>query len=388
MLAFLPWMSATESLKFGRFQIAPAGAALTEGEIPESHREAVRVILQSYEKKRRVDQDSVALIRAEGLGYTDDLSDEQVTEYFEFRTRLAFAVLAARRFFEHRYANSDNVSLVIQGFTPESAGAARLQHRRRDGSTTIIVPAGNLSVPRPHHLDWCSLPRDLDINLLAAFEAAAAAAGPDWPPLSEAMRLFVGANTDGPAVGMHAELIDVVSAFSRMAPNYRQRPTVDTFIRTLPSPLRAPPKEGAKLGNESLRTRLKDGRSVREIWLDDAFVLRGEMAHGKVESPRYVVWTEREHLLLAAVVFPLYVKAHLKERGLYEWTEADEVMNTAFDHLALLEPFAPGDEEAKSWNRTVARAQVQRLADRYEREWPERAGGDEEEAEGAEAPES
>ena len=369
MIAFLPWTSATEPVTFGRFHIAPAGAALSDGGIPEAHQEAVRIILQSYEKKRHVDQDSVAVIRAERLGFTDDLSDEQVTEFFEFRTRLAFAVLGARRFFEHQYANSDNVSLVIQSFTPERAGAAQLQHRRRDGSNTILVPAGNLSVPRPYHLGWCTLPRDLNFDFLAALEAAAGGGGPDWSPMAEALRLFVGANTDSPAVGMHAELIDVVSAFSRMGPSYKQRPTVDAFLKTLPCRSGAPPQEGAKLAKQSLHARLQDGRSVREIWLDDAHLLRGEVAHGNVESPKYRIWTEREHLLLAAVVFPLYVKARLSERGLYKWTEQDEMMNMAFDDLAVLDPFAVEDDAAKLWNKTISRAQIRRLAERIEREW-------------------
>ena len=51
------------------------------------------------------------------------------------------------------------------------------------------------------------------------------------------------------------------------------------------------------------------------------------------------IWTEREHLLLAGVAFPLYLKAYLQAQGLYAMTEADAALNTALDALMLLEPF-------------------------------------------------
>lgn len=387
MLAFLPWTTATESLFFGRFRAAPVAAALGSGDVPEEHADAIRTILASYEKKRRVDQDSVTLIRREDRSFTDNLSDEEVTEYFGFRTRLAFAVLAARRFFAHRYANSDNVTLVIQGFTPERAGGATLQHRRRDGSLNIIVPPGNLNILRPHHLGACAVPEDLDVGVLASLEAAVAAGGPHWPPLAEALRLFVGANTDGPAIGMHAELIDVVSAFSRMAGSWKQNDTVAAFSRALPSPfIGSVPTSGAKLAKRALQEKLKKGRNLREIWLDDAYVLRSTVAHGNVETPTYdSIWTEREHLLLSAVVFPLYVKASLNGRGLYEWTEDDEMMRTAFDDLALLEPFALADDETAPWHRAIGRAQSRRLETWIEREWANQTATDAEEPQSAES---
>jgi hypothetical protein len=38
----------------------------------------------------------------------DDLSDDLIEAYFDFRQRLAFSVLAGRDFFRSRYSNSEN----------------------------------------------------------------------------------------------------------------------------------------------------------------------------------------------------------------------------------------------------------------------------------------
>jgi hypothetical protein len=334
-----------------------------------------------YGHKRAVDQERVPLLRRDGLGFTTDLSPEQITEYFEFRTRLTFAVLSARRFFTHRYSNSDNTRLVIQEFTPARAGGAVLEHRRRDGSVRILVPAGNLSVPRPHHVSgWCALPGDIDTGLLRALEAAVEGGAESWPRIAEAIRLFVGANTDAPGVDMHSELIDVVSAFSRVADCWDEKGTVGGFTSRLRVPGGAlPGQPGPKASEERVQRGLKKRESVRGMWLKDAYVLRSQFGHGRVEQPQYrATWTEREHLLLAAVAFPLYVKAVLADEGLYQMTEADEMVNGAFDDLALLAPFAEGENEATvPWNETMSRAQIRRLTERYLHEL-EAVGSDEE----------
>lgn len=367
MLPFLPWMTINEPIHFGRFHLIPTGVALTNGEVPAEQHAPIRTILEVYDHRRRVDQDPVPLLRRDDLSLTSDLTDDQITEYFDFRTRLTFAVLSARQFFEHRYANSDHVRLVIQGFTPERAGGAVLVQRRRDGSTRIIVPRGHLSVRRPHHISGsCQLPRDLDADLLCALESASAAEPPWWLRIMEAIRLFVGANTDTPDVSEHAELIDVVSAFSLLANAWDENSTVQGFVSTLPSSERLPGMEtlpdGPKAHNSRFQQALEKETVTRAIWLKDAYRLRGNFSHGRVTTVSYpAIWSEREHLLLAAVAFPLYLKAILEREGFYQMTNEDVLMNTAFDALALLAPFDTEEEEHGSpWSEIISQVRLHR----------------------------
>lgn len=366
MLCFFPWATCSEPLRFGVFDVVPYGAALDRGEIPAEHEESVVTILRAYGHKREVDQREIPLLRHAELALTADLSQDEISDYFAFRTRLTCAVLAARRFFSYRYANSDNIRLVIQGFVPDRPGAALVQHRRRDGFTQLIIPKGRLSVPKPEHVsDRCELPRDLDSALLTALESAAAGGTPSWPRLAEAIRLFIGANTDSSQVDMHAELIDVMSAFSRVADAWDDKGTVRGFLGMLPRPAeRATRDPGPKRFTPALERALAKGESVRAVWLKDAYVLRSQFGHGRVENPDFKsVWNEREHLLLSAVAFPLYVKAVLAKEGLYSMTDVDEAVNIAFDELATLDPFAASDEDEPSqWNEVLSRARFWQLA--------------------------
>jgi hypothetical protein len=373
MVCFFPWVKISEPLVFGSFRLAPFGHATTSGEIPAELNDGIGAVLEAYSFRRDVHRASVPVLRHERTTFTADLSDEEVAEYFEFRTRLTFTSLAARQFFGHRYCNSDNVRLVIQGFTPERAGGALITTRRRDGGQRTIAPRGSLHIPRPMHVAAsCDLPRDLDSPLLQSLETALQGGSASWPQLADAIRLFVGANTDSDNVGLHAELIDTVSAFSRLADKWDERGTVGGFLAVLPPPGESDAKHyGPKAGDARLKRPIAEGKAVREVWLADAYRLRGQYGHGHVATPPYnPFWSIHEHLLLAAVALPLMVKAMLAREGFYKPTAMDVTFNDAFDTLATLEPFAlteerdEQEEEQYPWRDTLTRASLRPLAAR------------------------
>jgi len=234
------------------------------------------------------------------------------------------------------------------------------------------VSAGTFSVRRPFHIsDWCELPKDLDCDLLEAVERAVQREEL-WSRLGEATRLFVGANTDSPDIGMHAELIDVISAFSRLANEWNDKGTVKGFVEALQATrTRSRNSSGPKLTDTRVKAVIANDEAIRALWLKDAYILRSQFGHARVEALGYrPIWTEREHLLLAAVAFPLYTKAVLEQEGLYRMSERDMIMNRAFDDLALLEPFAQEtDDESSAWSTALSKVQIQALAERIEREF-------------------
>jgi len=370
MLCFFPWVKTRERLVFGSFHLAPCGDALEREEIPAELKDGIAAVLEAYGFRRDVDRASVPVLRHERTTFAADLSDEEVAEYFEFRTRLTFSALAARQFFGHRYCNSDNLRLVIQGFTPERAGGALITTRRRDGGQRTIAPRGSLHVPRPIHVAAsCELPRDLDSPLLQSLETALQGGSASWPQLADAIRLFVGANTDSDNVGLHAELIDTVSAFSRLADGWDERGTVGGFLAVLPPPSESDARHyGPKAGDARVKRPIADGKSAREVWLADAYRLRGQYGHGHVATPPYnPIWSIHEHLLLAAVAVPLTVKAILAREGLYKPTAMDVTLNESLDTLATLEPFAPVEEDDEDgeeypWRDTLTRISLRPLA--------------------------
>lgn len=386
-LAFIPWATLSQSVRVGQFHLVPCGEAVASGAIPADLKAGVSAILSMYGKTRPVDRRHVPLTQHDSVGLVDDLSDELIEAYFEFRQRLAFSVLAAREFFRGRYANSENASLVVQRFTPEHAGATVITSRRRDGSVNNIIPKGALQIRRPQHVSgWCELPREMDVALLEGLEAAAATQTELWPRLADAIRLFVGANTDSPDVGLHNELVDMVSAFSRLANSWKEDGTVEAFIERMPSPEPLATDEtdqgplpapgfGPKLKHPRVISGLDGGRTIRELWLRDAYRLRSQVGHGHVTKSRYdTTWATHEHLLLGAVAFPLYVKRVLATEGVYSWTRDDQRLDEIFDALATLEPFATSDDDdadkgqddqprrLRPWREAFNRANNRRLA--------------------------
>jgi hypothetical protein len=107
-LSFMPWATLSQRLRVGQFHLIPCGEALASGAIPAELKAGVFAILSMYGKTRAVDRRHVPLIHHDSVGVVDDLSDDLIEAYFDFRQRLAFSVLAGRDFFRSRYSNSEN----------------------------------------------------------------------------------------------------------------------------------------------------------------------------------------------------------------------------------------------------------------------------------------
>lgn len=375
MIAFFPWASLDERLVFEPFELVPYGVAEQEGLIPEPHRDAVEHVLRAYQPPSRPGEPprparrSIALLRRRDREVTADLSeDEDVLAYFRFRTLLAFGLLAGRELFAHRYANSDDARLVIHRFQPEHKGGAMVVTPRRDGSHQTYVTRSRWQVPRPlHTTPGVRLDRDVDGDVVRAMIAATA--GGAMGTLEEAVHPFAGANTDNPEVGAHSELIDVISAFSRCGGGWTEQDTVAPFIRVLPAPRGVDARHaGPKATAPFVVAQQGKGRTLREIWLRRAYGARSQVGHGNLTGAGYPdPWSVREHLLLAALAFPLYVKRLLAERGIYAWSPRDEAQNAAFDTLVTLAPFdvrpgEDGEDDKPAWREVLSWAQCLPMA--------------------------
>jgi hypothetical protein len=385
VLAFLPWATTTRPLRFGKFVLLPFEEVLRQQQqqpdiVPPEVIDAAEAILEGYGHVRPVDRARVAVLQVEGRPVLDDLTDAEIGAVFAFRQRLAFAALARRDYFGLRYSNADALRLVVQQIDPARPGAAVTTSRRRDGRVTTMYTTGAFRVRRPEHVPWCELTEELDAGVLHATERALEVEGGLPTYLDEAMALFVGANTDHPDVAVHAELVDTTSAFSRLAKEWKAEATVDGFLRLLPVPPR--PLELTA----SLTTRLAPARKtipgtrpVRSAWLHDAFVLRHHFGHGRVQQPGFTpTWSVAEHLLLAAWIFPVALKAALATQGTYKLTAEDHFRDRSFDSLAALAPFAPiasedpGDrEKAAAWHVAMAELRMRFAGEGIERLWYE-----------------
>lgn len=346
-LAFLPWATIHEPVTVGEFRIVPYGVAVRTGEIDAGLADATSDILTAYEgHDRSVDRALVPLVHRVGRGVAEDVSDDEVASVFAFRDHLAFSALAARDFFGIRYLNSDNLRLVVQRFDPAGSGATMIITRRRDGSSKNIVSAGRLRESRPIHLGVeCDISRDVDLELAAALQASQSLGVDLRDRIGAMVRLFVGANTDDASTSTHTEVIDTASIFNRLADEWTEDKIVPAFARLLPSPEwdGSEPSLGPR-ASKLVEAAKHHGESIRARWLRDLIKLRHPYGHGRILTPApRALWSEFEHLLLAAVVVPLALRAFLRENALYTSTSTDIAADLALDGLLLLEPPSPSD---------------------------------------------
>lgn len=106
------------------------------------------------------------------------------------------------------------------------------------------------------------------------------------------------------------------------------------------------------------------------MWVRDLFRLRGNLAHGKIESRYRPVWSLREHLLLGSFVYPLVLKLELQKSGLYVICEEDQGLLDLFEALACEELFAPmsnpNDPNSYPWRQVFQRAAEDKWRKRLE----------------------
>ena len=98
------------------------------------------------------------------------------------------------------------------------------------------------------------------------------------------------------------------------------------------------------------------------MWIRDFYRLRGDLAHGKVESKYPAIWTLRDHLLHASYVFPLVLKCKLTEGNFYNLTEDDQFHIDIFESLVCEEHFKPQDMELEHpWDKVFLEARLDRV---------------------------
>jgi hypothetical protein len=87
--------------------------------------------------------------------------------------------------------------------------------------------------------------------------------------------------------------------------------------------------------------------------------VRGDFAHGKLDTRRPTAWRPHEHLLLATVAFPLVVKSLLAKSGDFALTHDDEAQIACFEKLAATPDFFADPPDAEDsgdshWTRMLS----------------------------------
>ncbi len=91
--------------------------------------------------------------------------------------------------------------------------------------------------------------------------------------------------------------------------------------------------------------------------MEDLYALRGSVGHGFSEAASKSIWSAKEHLLLAAHIFPLLVKLTLHQAGKWRLSSDDKLALELFDlflaseNLLACDPAKGNVPSAYEWHR-------------------------------------
>ena len=365
MLAFFPWLKLNEPLKIESYQLLP----YIRGKAPSiddlSLQQLLDDVLEGYRITAETPINQATILQFDNE-IVSDIDEQRQNDLFMFAELLSVAGLSCRKFFQGggaNYWNRDHFRLILQNLPDKQYKGTAIVTRRRDGRTLNGVSKKAFLKIQPAHIS--SLSTKIDKGLL---ESLLKAQDKDiWSQIIESIVYFNMTNTDSSDSLEQSEAVFLIGAFERLlgCKSGNEKDLVEKFVSSIILSEELPP-EYCQLCEKS-DERVKNAKSLRELWIKDYFRSRGHWAHGKVELKYPAIWSMKNHLLLGSYLFPLLLKSYLSKQSLYTLTDNDQEAIELFEELASIDHFT---EEAKDpnrppkypWNTVFSKTNNRRLA--------------------------
>lgn len=362
MVAFMPWCRIDKTYKVGEIQIVPFERHKPIEGLDGTAQCRVSTIVASYKTIVGKPIDRAAFVRYGDSSLIADLNGEEQETIHELVTLACFCGLARREYFRQggHYCNSECFSLYLQKF--DEADSVSLRTRRREGHTWDVWPIDDIATTVPAQCQPIQKV-NLEETLLKGLVAhRAQSADEEWARWQSAISCFNQANTDGENFRYQVEWVLLCSAFEQILgarPDYKDvaQKFADAVV----------PSSPVLVCNAKHRPgRWPDAdKPIRYEWMKEFYRIRGDFAHGRLQTKQPSVLNPLEHLVLAAIAFPLLVRCLLNKKRRYEFTDNDLAQINAFEKLAderFLEP--PSNQENSldwMWPRLVQDAKSEVL---------------------------
>jgi len=357
MLLFMPWCILDRAYDVGEIEILPFERDAAFAECDEAVLRDLNTLLAAYKTIQGESVRKLAIVRYKGRSPIDDLSDDQIGTAYDLVTLATFAGLSAREFFNAigSYCNSDCFTMYVQTF--EDTTHTALTTRRREGSQVSVWPIDGVAMVVPPH---CHTVRtvNLDEELLGALVKKRSGANTnEWSRWLSSISCFNQANTDSEGVRPQSEWVLLCGALQHLLNAGSKDKAVATELHDALVPIREILIGAAK---RRLPNWTDETKSVRYAWMKEFYGIRGDFAHGRLNTQRPAAWTLHEHLVLGSIAFPLVAKTLLRQSGEYEFTHDDEVQQNSFESLADTANFLrPPDEQQGGLDSHWARVRQQ-----------------------------
>ncbi len=379
LIAFMPWLTLKQECEVAGVRFVPFRDR--DGRVSPllgGAERQIALILSSYVDAEGQSVATGTIATTPGRGWNLADGDFDLVDWAA--SLLFIASWATNEYFPKffgAYVNASYFRVVWQRFTGDATWIAPVS-RRRDGSMTNGgYEHGKIRFSRPMH---CATqdPADIDVGLLEALDKASAQGSETIQRLRSAASFVELANTDDELVNWKAEAILMACAFEQMLDaDGSKRELVTEF-----APLFAP--FGALSVDDTLKVRpdiwldpqyaqAQRGWWVHKKWIEELYNLRSKSAHKGTHAGRNWAWLPREHLVMAAFVFPLLIKLMLAREGFYELSDEDRAHGGAVDRiLASTGWHEPGENRPNpdnKWNKAIRDAaepiRLQRIIEAY-----------------------
>jgi hypothetical protein len=310
------------------------------------------MILSSYKNLEGHPVRNAALVRYASKSFLADLTDDELELTREYAQLACFSGLANREYFNQLgpYCNSDCFTLYGQRF--DDLTFVAITTRRREGRTLDGRPLANTTYSIPVHVSPVSRV-SLDEPILTAFlNFRTSSSTTEWFRWQNAISCYNQANTDNDSIRYQVEWVLLTSAFehligARSAAEDVAKNFSELFVPRSPMPVSVAKRQSTRWSNKT--------QSLRYEWMKEFYRIRGDFAHGKLNTQQPAVWDPLEHIVLAAIPFPLVVRLLLHQRQLYTLTGDDMSQIDAFEQLADEQFLNPPDKQRSSidsvWSR-------------------------------------
>jgi len=346
MLSFFPWLTIEKKIEIGEIILIPFERD-KKLSIPEEKFDGIyKEILGHYLEVNDRPVEKSTLVFLKNKDPHQDYTHEEIEYLFSTSEIIAFSGLANRKYFDVmgiEYCNRIDFTFVIQKFNMKS-GSVGISTRRRDGHKDILVSEIVFNVRMPYNVN--NFYFKVDFNLAASLiKAQEELEYNKWPSYADAIFNFNRANTDEDSTSEHQEVVMIVGAFQRLLEcnSTREDELAERFTKLFQPKVDLDLTYSNRIKGSKYENR---GMSLREIWIRDFYQLRGDYAHGKVQSQKPLIWEQKEHLLLGSYVFPLLVKCRLNEEKYFNLIMEDQFDINVFEKLADEKLF---QEKADGW---------------------------------------
>jgi hypothetical protein len=269
--------------------------------------------------------------------------------------------------FGGQYVNSTAFRAVGQAYTGASPVNIAVSARRRaGGSLDGGYEHGEFKFNMPVQVSVRDA-GDVDEGLLAALDAANAANSLTIDRLRSALPFVELANTDDDLITEHAEAILMGSAFEQLlagdASAYKLSKKFGALfgrfgnvtVRTAKAA-----RADIELDPDPTRAAAQLSLWVHKKWIEELYDVRSKMVHKGKHLTRKWGWQLEEHLVIAALVFPLAVKLMLERDGHYTLTDDDHARCLAVDKLLAATGWGEQDKSGRTtvWDSIMSKSRL------------------------------